>query len=94
MAFRLNSSDNYEPIQVTLSKDKTPIAFTEKVDELLEARAFETREEAEAWVSITPITLELYYEKGYGLFAVESEAVNSGTIYSPYSAELGKDAIL
>ena len=34
------------------------------------------------------IELELYYEKEYGLFAVESGAVESGTIYSPYSAEL------
>jgi hypothetical protein len=36
--------------------------------------------------------LELYYEKGTGLFAVESEAVESGTIYSPYTAELCEDS--
>jgi hypothetical protein len=35
--------------------------------------------------------LEIYYEKGTGLFAVESEAVESGTIYSPYTAELCED---
>ena len=34
------------------------------------------------------IELEIYYEKGTGLFAVESEAVESGTIYSPYTGEL------
>lgn len=36
--------------------------------------------------------LELYYEEGRGAFAVESEAVESGEIYSPYSGELGEDA--
>jgi hypothetical protein len=34
------------------------------------------------------IELEIYYEKGTGLFAVESETVESGTIYSPYTGEL------
>ena len=36
--------------------------------------------------------LEIYYEKGYGLFAVDSEAVNSGTIFSPYSGAEGEAA--
>lgn len=34
------------------------------------------------------IELEVYYEKGYGLFAVDSEAVTAGTIHSPYTGEL------
>ena len=38
--------------------------------------------------------MEIYYEKHYGLFAVESEAVESGTIYSPYSNELCDDVDL
>ena len=38
--------------------------------------------------------MEIYYEKHYGLFAVESGAVESGTIYSPYSRELCDDADL
>ena len=38
------------------------------------------------------IELEIYYEKGYGLFAVDSEAVNSGTVFSPYSGEEGEAA--
>lgn len=32
--------------------------------------------------------LELYYEIGSGLMAVEPEAVEAGYIYSPYSGEL------
>ena len=46
-----------------------------------------SREEAESVIKDMEIELEIYYEKGYGLFAVESEAVESGTIYSPYSKE-------
>ena len=34
------------------------------------------------------IELEVYYEVGYGLFAVEADAVESADIYSPYSGEL------
>ena len=74
MAVKLNGDDTYEPILVTLTKDKFPIAFENKVQELLEEGCFETREEAEKVVSSYPIEIELYYEKGLGLFAVESGA--------------------
>lgn len=37
---------------------------------------------------------ELYYDKHSGLFAVEQGAVESGTIYSPYSGELCDDCDL
>lgn len=85
---KLNNSDTYEPILVTLSPDTYPIAFSAMVDELMEQKQFKTRAEAEAHVSSTPIELELYFEKGTGLFAVESSAVESGTIFSPYTTEL------
>ena len=88
---KLNNSDSYEPIMVILSPDKYPIAFNNKVEELLEQKLFNTRAEAETFVVSTPIEIELYYEKGTGLFAVESEAVESGTIYSPYTKELLED---
>lgn len=88
---KLNNSDSYEPIMVILSPDKYPIAFNNKVEELLEQKLFNTRAEAEAFVVSAPIEIELYYEKGTGLFAVESEAVESGTIYSPYTKELLED---
>ena len=89
MAVKLNGDNTYEPILVTLTKDKFPIAFENKVQELLEEGCFETREEAEREVSSYPIEIELYYEKGLGLFAVESGAVESHCeIYSPYTGEL------
>ena len=75
-----------EVIEVTLNRYKNPISFKNKVDELMEEGAFDTREEAEKWVEETPIALELMYEKHNGLFAVESEAIEAG-LYSPYSQE-------
>ena len=93
MAVKLNNSDNYESIgTIVLTKEKFPIAFNAKVEELLEEGVETDREEAERLVSQMEIELELYYEKGTGLFAVESEAVESGTIYSPYTAELCEKA--
>lgn len=91
MAVRLNNDENYESILITLTKEKYPIAFENKVQELLE-QGFDTREAAEKFVSETPIECEIYYEKHSGLFAVESDAVESHCdIYSPYSGELCED---
>ena len=75
-----------EVIEVILNRHKNPISFKNKVDELMEQKAFDTREEAEKWVEETPIILELMYEKHSGLFAVESDSIDSG-VYSPYSKE-------
>jgi hypothetical protein len=93
MAVKLNNSDEYESLpKIKLSKEKYPKAFNAKVEELLEEKVCATRDEAEKLVSDMEFELEIYYEKGTGLFAVESEAVESGTIYSPYTAELCEDA--
>lgn len=90
---KLNNSDEYESIGVIkLSKEKFPKAFAAKVEELLEEGVCSTEEEAEALVKDMEFELEIYYEKGAGLFAVESSAVESGTIYSPYTTELCEDA--
>lgn len=86
---KLNNTDEYESLGVIkLTKERFPKAFTAKVEELLEEEACSTQEEAESLVRDIEFELEIYYEKGAGLFAVESEAVESGTIYSPYTAEL------
>ena len=91
--FKLNNSNEYEHLcNVKLTKEKFPKAFAAKVEELIEEGVCASEEEAEAVIADMEIELELYYEKGYGLFAVESEAVNSGTIFSPYSCEEGKAA--
>ena len=84
-AIKMNNADNYESINITLSRENTPIAHQNKLDELMDCKAFDTQAEAEAWLNETPIELELYYENGYGLFGVESEAVESTEINSPYS---------
>lgn len=91
---RLNNSDNYEHLcNVVLTREKFPIAFANKVEELIKCNPDKTRDEVEKMVSNMEIELELYYHTEYGLFAVESEAVECGTIYSPYSGELLEDAL-
>lgn len=74
-----------EVIEVLLTPTKFPIAFKNKVDELMEQGAFKTREEAERWVQTTPICMEILYEKHSGLFGVESEGLESGGLVSPYT---------
>lgn len=85
--FLASDSDNIESITVHLRPDTYPRAYQNKVDELVEQGAFDTREEAEKWVQETPFVLELYYEKDNGLFAVESDALDNcgyGSIVTPY----------
>lgn len=84
---KIHKPEDAEIISVLLTPEKFPLAYKEKVDELVEQGAFNTREEAEKWVRTTPIEIELYYEKHSGLFAVESEALESSGIKSPYSGE-------
>jgi hypothetical protein len=89
---KLNSAEEMEMIgKIRLAKDKFPIAFNNKVEELLEEGVCNTKEEAEKIVNDIIFELEIYYEKGHGLFAVECEAVESGTIYSPYSRDMCED---
>lgn len=81
----LNSVEDTEIIMVRLTPERFPIAYANKVKCLMLSGLSE--EEAEK-MAMEPIDLELYYEVGVGLMAVESGAVESGTIYSPYSGEL------
>jgi hypothetical protein len=84
---RKNNAEQYEVLgEFTLSKEKQPIAFENKVQELMIDCGM-TRAQAEKQVSETKFELELYYHTGYGLFAVESEAVDATEIYSPYTGE-------
>ena len=76
---------NEEVIKVLLTPTKYPIAYKNKVDELMEQGAFDSLEEAEQWVQTTPICMEIIYEKHSGLFAVESEAIEVNACSSPYS---------
>ena len=85
---KLNNADNYELLgKVKLTKDRFPIAYENKVQEIIEDGGY-SREDAEEIVENMEFELEIYYHKGYGLFAVESEAVDDlADIYSPYTAE-------
>jgi hypothetical protein len=89
--FPAHDIDRIETIDVVLSKDKFPMARLAKLEELMNSKAFDTLAEAEAWLDETPISLEVYYEKHEGLFAVESDALDNcpvGWIVSPYSKKL------
>lgn len=74
-----------ETIQVRLTEETFPTAFKAKLEELT-GQGF-SEEDARRWLLSTPIVLELYYEKDSGLFAVESDALEScpESICSPYS---------
>ena len=86
----LNSVENYESLCVLkldeLFKRKFPIAYQNKKDELMEECGY-SEDEAENVMKDMEVEIELYYEKGTGFFAVESEAVEAGTIYSPYTKD-------
>ncbi len=93
--FLLNSDDDCEvmldglrrtgnSIAFFLSEKYHPIAYSNKLEELVELGM--SVSEARNHIDTTPIDLEIYYEKGKGLFAVECDVVEKGgDIYSPYS---------
>ena len=84
-----NSADNYESINIVITKDRYPIAYQAKMEELVEDGVYETIEDAEINNPRIEIELELYYDKGCGLFGVEAEAIASSaeSICSPYSGD-------
>ena len=88
MAVKLNNADNYEPIIIKLDKTNTPIAYGLKIKELVGQGLYPNEEVAEKDNPTFEMECEIYYDVDSGVFAVESGAVESGTIYSPYSGEL------
>jgi|AntAceMinimDraft_17_1070374.scaffolds.fasta_scaffold04303_3 hypothetical protein len=91
MGKKLNNSDEYDSFQVFLSEIEHPTAYANKLKCLMDGAGM-TEKEARHEIATIPIELEFYYEVGAGLMAVESGAVESGTIYSPYDGELYKDS--
>lgn len=75
-----------DTIEVSLSPDKTPHAYAQKVKELMESCGL-SKEEAEA-EALRPIVLELVYEKDCGLFAIEVESVDCSFVWSPYTQKI------
>ena len=85
---KLNNSDQMEMLTIQLSKEKTPIAWESRVQSIVNSGV--ARVEAEEMAD-EPIEVEMYYNPNAGLFLVECEAVESGTIYDPYSGDLLDD---
>lgn len=87
---KLNGADQYDSITVSLAN--FPVAYNLKLKELVDEAGM-SEAEAKQFLRESPIELELYYHYGYGLFAVEAEAVDAGAnIYSPYNTERYEDA--
>jgi hypothetical protein len=79
-----------ETIDILLTPEKYPVAFDRKVRCIMSSGM--TRQEAEEYVRITPLCMELLYDIGRGLFAVESEAVANTHIFNPYTGkEIAKE---
>ena len=91
MAVKLNSAEDYEPITIKIDKAHYPIAYRNKIEEMVEQGCYPTIHDAEKDNPTFEMECELYYDKHSGLFAVECGAVESGAIYSPYSGELCED---
>lgn len=83
------SADYIESINVVITKDRYPIVYRRKIEELVEQKAYETIEDAEIDNPRFEIELELYYDKEWGLYGVESDAISSSaeSICSPYTGE-------
>lgn len=85
---KINDANDYESINIVLSEHTYPIMFREKVKELVEECGM-TLEEARNEVEGMVIEVELYYEKGLGMFGIEAEAVEcfGDSLKSPYTGE-------
>lgn len=84
---KLNNSDTYESVKICLTRETAPIFFENKVKCIMESGV--DKELAEKWAEeyMADFELEMYYEPGHGAFGVDPEAVEAGTIYSPYTKE-------
>lgn len=85
MAVTLNTDKTYESTNITLSRRTYPIAYQNKLEELVEQGCYPSIKDAEQDNPKIIIELELYYDKHSGLFGVESGAIESHSdIVSPY----------
>lgn len=86
---KANSAEKYESTIIRLSKNRYPIAYQAKLEELVEQNCYDSIEKAESDNPYFDIELEMYYDKHHGLYAVESGAIesNAESICSPYTGE-------
>ncbi len=74
-----------EVIDILLSPNRYPVAFERKVRCVMSGGL--SRQEAEAYVLTTPLQLEIFYDIGRGLFALEPEPIESITVFNPYTGK-------
>lgn len=79
---QINPQGAEEIFELYLDPVKHPVAFDNKVQELMDAGM--SRVEAEQFIRTTPFVLEAYYSPKQGLFLVESEAIEFNDIHNPY----------
>lgn len=93
MAFKLNTLNSYDSIVIKLID--YPEAFKAKCEEFVEQGIATDIADAEHKLKDCEIDLQLVYDKHYGLFAVEAEAIEScaSDIVSPYSGENAEEII-
>jgi hypothetical protein len=85
MAVRCNSAKTAEVVSISLDRNKYPIAFENRVKSLMDSGL--DRADAER-VASERIALEILYDPDCGLFALESEAIDSITeFFNPYTGE-------
>lgn len=87
-AVKLNPAEVCEQIIIVLTKDEYPVAYNNKIEELVEQKLYPSKEAAERHNPKFELYCEIYYHKDCGVFAVEQGAVESSTIYSPYTGEI------
>ena len=84
---KINPSENCEAIVILLTKVSYPIAYNNKIEELVEQKLYPSKEAAEKDNPEFELDCEIYYHKHLGVFAVEQGAVESSIIYSPYNCQ-------
>lgn len=93
---KLNNANNYEHLcNVVLDERRFPLAYAAKLNELMDNGQGEgmTEKEAREYLQREHFELELYYSPTYGMFAVETDAIDNGAvIYDPYTGRECEEA--
>lgn len=77
--------DSGDTIDIYIDPVKMPDIYRRKVKCLLTSGM--SKEAAEKHLLQNPLQLELFYDIGQGLFAVEAEAIDSTPIFNPYTGK-------
>lgn len=82
---KIQSANSAEFFQIQLDPVKHPIAYSHRVESLVDSGL--PRSEAER-KALMPIDMEMFYDPGTGCFAVESEAIECTDIHNPYNGSI------